>query len=341
MGVAEFGNDRDAGEGSEASSGMLKELGKSTRDWARRYEPCTNVYGLARSLIAIGSASTLATTSTSALFHPVLGAISSGPTCDRGPGPLGLFCLLGEGHLEIARWLAVAGLLLVASGWRPRLTGVLHWWLSLSFFSSATLADGGDQISVVLSALLLPVTLCDGRRWHWQSHVARETGLRDDLRRLVALAALFVIRVQVAGVYMQASVAKFSVQEWADGTALYYWASDPTFGASPWLLVLLAPIMSSRVLLTAMTWGAMAFEYLLSAALVMPKRAWGLLLVPGILFHFAIALMHGLPSFSIAMFGALVLYLRPVEMRFHWVRVPLGVVEEVTAMRAGLVPRAR
>lgn len=50
-------------------------------------------------------------------------------------GSIGLACVLPVKNLELARWLAVAILLLVASGWR-RVTGVLHWWVSFSLHAN-------------------------------------------------------------------------------------------------------------------------------------------------------------------------------------------------------------
>jgi hypothetical protein len=62
-------------------------------------------------------------------------------------------------------------------------------------------------------------------------------------------------------------------------------------------------------------------EYLLSAALFMPKKYWRPLLVLGLGLHAGIIVLHGLLSFAIVMFGALVLYLRPMERAFELPRV--------------------
>src|SRR5207302_185206 len=157
--------------------------------------PWTNVYGVARTMLALATAATLITSSTETLFRPALG-FPGVPAC-VGAGRLSFFCLIPRADLALAQAIAAAILLVVASGWRPRLTGVPHWWISYSFAVSATIPDGGDQVTQILALLLVPVTLTDPRGWHWQS--APQTA--RPIASLVAWSALFVARLQVAGIY--------------------------------------------------------------------------------------------------------------------------------------------
>src|SRR6266513_2297227 len=76
-----------------------------------------------------------------------------------------------------------------------------------------------------LALLLVPVTVTDPRAWHWQS--APQTP--RPIASLVAWSALFVARLQVAGIYFDSSLAKLATPVWADGTAFYYWSTDPAF----------------------------------------------------------------------------------------------------------------
>jgi antimicrobial peptide system SdpB family protein len=197
------------------------------------------------------------------------------------------------------------------------LTGVVHAWLAFSLQANALMIDGGDNAAAVLALLLVPVTLTDPRRWHWQKAPPAARTTRDDALRLVALVTLTAVRVQVAGIYFLASIGKFGVEEWTNGTAVYYFSQSPIFGASGVVSSLLRPLVVSAIGVTAITWSVLVLEYLLSAALVMPKRAWGALLVMGIGLHAGIIAIHGLWSFSTVMFGALVLYLRPPERAFE------------------------
>lgn len=317
---------------------LLEDLGARGQRWARAIDPFTNVYGLARTLIALSTAATLVANRTTTLFVPASGGVQA-PLCSGVRGA-GLYCLVPGSHLELARWAAVALLLVVASGYRPRLTGVLHWWLAFSLQANALTIDGGDNAAAVLALLLVPVTLTDPRAWHWQKAPAATGTTVDDARRLVALVTLTAVRVQVAGIYFHASIGKFGVEEWTNGTALYYFTQSPIFGASGVVASVMRPVVVSAVGVTLLTWSVLVVEYLLSAALVMPKRAWGVLLALGITLHTGIILIHGLWSFSTVMFGALVLYLRPTERPFALDRSLALPRSAARALRKRLRPQA-
>jgi antimicrobial peptide system SdpB family protein len=255
---------------------------------------------------------------TGTLFRPAAG-LAPAPYC-VGPGRISIFCLVPRDRLWLAQWLAVAILLVVASGWRPRFTALFHWWIAFSFSVSPTIPDGGDQATAVLTLLMLPIALTDPRRWHWQAlpeQTATLTLTRHAVR-LLALSAVFVIRLQVAGIYLNSSIAKLAVTEWRDGTAVYYWIAQPVFGAPGWLRGTLLALAATSLGVIAMTWGTLLLEFALAIAIVMPRRTWKYLLPAGILFHAGIAMMMGLLSFSLAMTAALILYLRPVDEPFRF-----------------------
>ncbi|HEX2195631.1 MAG TPA: sporulation-delaying protein SdpB family protein [Actinomycetota bacterium] len=299
---------------------MLTRLGESVRPWMAR-TPWTNVYGLGRTILALGTFLTLAASSTDILFRPALGQPEV-PQCS-GIAEAGIFCLLGD-RLELARWIAMALLLVVASGWRPRVTGLVHWWVANSFAFSITIPDGGDHLTSLLTFLLLPLTLTDPRRWHWAPAEEAEApaSAARDTAKLFAFSGLAVVRLQMAGVYFHAAVAKFGVAEWADGTALYYWLNDPVFGAPHWARSWLGPVLENPLGVAAVTWGSMLTELALFLGLVLHRRFWKYLLPLGLVFHWVIAFSMGLFSFSTAMTGALILYLRPFDEEFAFARLP-------------------
>jgi antimicrobial peptide system SdpB family protein len=293
-------------------STSVSGLGESIWDWAARNYPWTNVYGLARTLLALGTVLTLASNGSDILFRPASG-ISQFPVCGD-VGMIGVFCL-GRRHLEIARWISVLILLVVASGWRPRYTAIFHWWISFSLNASAITLDGGDQITAVLTLLILPIALTDNRKWHWQSIVSNDRfSTTEVLRRTIALTTLVAIRIEVSIVYFHAAVGKLSVADWVNGTVVYYWLADPRVGLANWLGVI-APLLKTPFVVV-ITWSALLLETALFMALVMPKKVWRYCLLAGVVFHLGIALTMGLISFSIAMCAALVLYLRPFDQNF-------------------------
>ncbi|GAB3851971.1 membrane protein [Micromonospora andamanensis] len=270
--------------------------------------------GLARTLLATATAATLVFTDVDALFTPLLGR-GPGPHC-TGLSDIGAFCLAGPEHANLVRWACVAVLLAVASGWRPRFTALPHWWIAFSVSTSASIPDGGEQVNQVLTLLLVPVLLADPRRWHWQPSPPADRVVRPGGRGVVLVATavvlLFAIRLQVAGIYFQASVAKLSKAEWADGTVMYYWLNHHSFGAPGWLQPVTDALVNQPVSVALMTWTPLAIEFALAVSLLLrPAVRWWLLPF-GVLLHVGIAVLMGLWSFSLIMIAAQVLLLVPM-----------------------------
>jgi antimicrobial peptide system SdpB family protein len=136
------------------------------------------------------------------------------------------------------------------------------------------------------------------------------------VKSIIARSALKVARLQVCLIYFHAAIAKLSQTEWGNGTAMYYWLTNPVFGFSEPIRGISLPLLRSPVGVTALTWGVITLEVLLAAAIVMEKSKYPRLLGPAILFHAAIVLGHGLFSFFFAMAGALIVYLRPADCPF-------------------------
>ncbi|MGW0809507.1 sporulation-delaying protein SdpB family protein [Nonomuraea sp. NPDC002799] len=293
---------------------MLEGLGERARRIAGT-SPWTNVYGLARTLAALCTLTTLLASDGSSLFRPAQG-VPAFPHCD-GAAAYSLFCVV---DVDVAHVAAVVILLTAASGWRPRLTALPHWWVAVSFQVSATVPDGGDQVAAVLTLLILPIALTDRRAWHWQA----PQPVGDPAVSLAAWSALMVVRLQIAGIYLQASVAKLGSEEWADGTAVYYWFGDPLFGAPGWAAGLMGWLTASPLGVTMLTWGAIAVEFALFLGLVARRAVRPYLLAAGLALHALIGLLMGLGSFALAMAACLVVYLRPVDLPFAPVRLPLG-----------------
>jgi len=270
--------------------------------------------GLARTLIAFGTLGTLATSPPTALMSPLANGVVP-PIC-QGLGAGGIWCL-APGNLAVGRWVSIAVLLAVASGWRPRLTAIPHWYVSWSLIANATLQDGGDQITAVLTLLLIPICLTDSRRWHW---LPCENTAAVSTRQLIARVTVLLIQIQMAVLYLQASMAKLGVAEWSDGTAMYYWSHHPTFGSAPWFRPVTDLITYSPVGVAMMTWGSIALEFSLAIAIVLAPPVRRILLVAGLVFHTLIALDMGLVSFGFAMAGGLLLYLLPVGHELRWPR---------------------
>jgi len=110
-------------------------------------------------------------------------------------------------------------------------------------------------------------------------------------------------------VYFHAGVGKIGKEEWSNGTAVYYWFNDPTFGMPDFVRPLLEPILANPLGVITVTWGVIFLEILLFMAIIMNDKPRYFLFYPGLAFHLLIIVIHGLFSFFFAMAGGLLLYL--------------------------------
>jgi antimicrobial peptide system SdpB family protein len=293
---------------------MLARLGRHLLE-TRQTQVWSVTLGLARTVLAFATGLVLLFTDSETLL------LSNSSLTDRslctGIDAANLFCLATPVGVHAAQALALGVLAVVASGWRPRWTGVLHWWIAWSYHQAGTLVDGGDQVVMILTLLLVPVTLTDPRASHWQRAAPPERDLERVGARLVALGWLALIRLQVAAIYFHAAIAKFAVPEWIDGTAVYYWFGSTTLGMPTWLQPILEPLLTSAVPVLTITWGTMLLEILLSMGLLAETRYRAGLLILGLMFHAGIAVVFGLSSFMLAMDAALLLYLGDPRWTFR------------------------
>ena len=203
-----------------------------------------------------------------------------------------------------AKVVVIIILLIVMTGLLPQVTGVLHFWACFSIHNYFILYNGGDELAYVLSLLLLPICLTDPRINQWK-RVGRAA---PSQRNIVAGIALFVIHIQAALVYFDASVSKFVVKEWRDGTAVYYYTSHYRLGAVGWLQRINEWITLSPAVYL-LTWGVLALELVLAGCLFFPWRIRKKLIIPALLFHLLIAINMGLISFFFSIAALIVLYL--------------------------------
>ncbi|MCM3269766.1 hypothetical protein M3691_13315 [Paenibacillus elgii] len=295
---------------------MFRKIGVFACKLATSVNPWTNVYGLARSLLAIAMVLTLSMNDARVFFRPSSTSMIY-PACKES---ISMFCMVPNDYLylNIVRWIAVILLLIVASGWKPKITGIIHWWIAYSMNVSALTLDGGEQVNAVLTLLLLPVTLTDSRGWHWQKYDSSEKPIDQIIsKRIIALISVFAIRFQIAILYLHSSIAKLFEPTWLDGTAVYYFLSDPMLGLPPFFLRLVNPILTSALVVIP-TWGTLILQMLLFGALFAPKNHWRYYLIAALLLHETIAIMLGLVTFSISMSAALILFLVPVEREFEF-----------------------
>ncbi|WP_100332634.1 sporulation-delaying protein SdpB family protein [Bacillus xiapuensis] len=293
---------------------MLNSINDRVVNWVTEYNPWTNMYGMARTIIALATASTLIFNDVEVFFRPTSDS-NIYPNC--GNSIVTIFCLVPNDYtyLNIIKWICVMILLLVASGWRPQITGLLHWWVSYSFHQSAVTIDGGENVAAVITLLLIPITLCDPRKNHWCRKIDLNANFIN--RRIISKISFILIRIQVAIIYFHSTVAKLSVPEWIDGTAVWYYMQSSMIGLNPRMMEIFDFILSSRLIVIP-TWGTLVLQTVLVLALFAPKNYWSYILFFAVFMHEIFAVFLGLFSFSLIMLGSLFLFLRPAEKEFQF-----------------------
>ncbi|MGX9667122.1 sporulation-delaying protein SdpB family protein [Staphylococcus shinii] len=289
----------------------MKQLNDLMKCWLES-NPWTNVYGFSRSILALSSLLTLIFNKTEYLFREGAG-MSAFP--DNG-APFGIF-MIGQNNyylLGILKFIAIIVLLLVVIGWRPRITGILHWYIAFSMQNGLTIADGGEQVASVITFLLIPITLTDTRKWHWNNQFQEGT-----YSKIIAFSTYYIIRIQIAIIYFHSVIAKIKDREWINGTAVYYYIKDSNLGFNSFFQYLTDWIFNSNLVpLTA--WIPLLVQIILFCALFMSKKYWKIVLVIGICMHEVFALFLGLISFSLIMLGVLILYLTPIEKHIKFIK---------------------
>lgn len=194
---------------------------------------------------------------------------------------------------------------LAAVGWHARWTVplLLAGWSGLTVINPL-IADQGDNI-----ARILLVYLCfadTSARW---SLDARRRGSREpsrtQVRNLLHNAAVLAVGAQICLVYVLSGLFKLQGEQWRDGSAVYYPLSLPQFRPWPELADLIA---GNGWLVAAVTWGTLALQ--LAFPLLLLQRHLRVVGVGGaLLMHAGIAVVMGLPFFSLFMMAGDCLFL--------------------------------
>ncbi|MDN3294125.1 HTTM domain-containing protein [Streptomyces ficellus] len=159
--------------------------------------------------------------------------------------------------------------------------------------------------------------------------------LLDVLANLVHNATLVVIMAEVCLIYATAGWYKVQGSRWQDGTALYYPLNLEYFTPWPALSDILA---ASGVMVMLLTYGTVIVQVAFPFTLF-NRRVKNVLLVVMMLEHAGIALLLGLPFFSLAMIAADAVFLPTVFL--VWLGGRVRRVRERLLPRTGTVPEQR
>lgn len=270
-----------------------------------------NSYNLSRSILALGTSLTLIANSNYTLFGNVI--LEENYIESYWAARLNLFYIFSD-NLIVGKIIALFGLAAVISGFYPRITGLIHAYISWSLMFATDVLDGGDHITSNISLLLLPLCLLDNSKNHWKEY-------RIAFKKIEISKLFYVlIIIQVFFIYLHAFIGKLNVEEWANGTALFYWSTHNHFGIHDFFRPMVVKLLANSIICQTLTWGVIALQFFFAASILLrqnDKRRWYVLLI-GIFFHLNIIIVHGLFSFFFAMSGALILYLIPYEKSFEY-----------------------
>lgn len=204
---------------------------------------------------------------------------------------------------QIAKYISISILFVVISGFFIKATSILHFWVAFSFNVSAKLLEGGDQVVLIYSFLLIPILLMDNRKNHWVESKATEIAFN---KKTIAFCTVLLMKIQFFVIYFIAAVSKFNHKEWYNGTALYYWFNDKVFGLNSIYLSIFNPLLKNSFFIVAITWGTLLVELLIAYSAFSKNPTYKTVcFVLGFSLHFGIALLLGLWSFFFAMLAIL------------------------------------
>lgn len=218
----------------------------------------------------------------------------------------GLFYLLRD-YLFFAHALSLAILLVVISGRYIKISSILHFYIVASFIALCPIVDGGDHLAASLTLFIIPIAFFDPRTNHWHKTVKRE----HDWSSTISIAFYTLIRIQMMFVYLHAFVGKLFVEEWANGTAVYYWLTHEYFGVNDILVGVFTKILIIPWVVMFFSWGTLFLEFLFAGSILLEKRNKKrriILFFAAISFHCLIIIFHGLVSFFLVMASGLMMY---------------------------------
>lgn len=267
---------------------------------AEAHEPRSPFLAAGRSLLALAQLSfLLATPDRLLLLHRLPGQNATPCT---GLKATSLWCATGNptSPNDLARLVAITVLLAVAIGFRPKWLCIPHWYVSFSIAADVTVIDGGGRVAQIVTGLLIPICLGDTRTWQW---TRPRTPIAPSWRGS-AYAALLVLRLQVAIVYLGASLTKSAFAPWRDGEAVQALVRDPQFGVPAAVRPPVEHLLANHPVAATLTWSVIVVEIAIAASMAAGRRSRMAGTAAAACLHCAIILVMGLIGFGLIMIAA-------------------------------------
>ncbi|GAA1802510.1 HTTM domain-containing protein [Nesterenkonia flava] len=257
----------------------------------------------------------------------------------EGSGPL----------LFTAQYLVLIALTVaVILGWRTRLSTILLViGLAALVERADTVGDQGDNIARI--GLTFMVLMTTNAHWSLDARrrrLGQERGVRTLWERiwygapflpgwfttLLHNAALIALACQLFILYTASALFKVQGNLWQEGTALYYPLALHEYAVYPWLNAL---VYDNPYILTVATYFSVYVQLFFAVGLLHPLTR-RLAILGVILLHGGIAVMMGLPWFSLAMLAFDAIFV--THRTWHWIERRLIGLAGKMKRRAGEPP---
>lgn len=309
-----------------SAPGWVRAVSKGTEAWKRFEAALTGhyfaTYGLAVTRILLGITGVGLIATNFAARHYVFGVGSAWNGEIAAPKSdfpnIWLFSLF---HHAVTRpWMFTLLLLLLGAlaivvilGWRTRivLPVYLVLWVSFIEINDGAGDQGDNAYRIILFAMLFADTTrrwsLDARRRRLSDRFPTSDGGRFRWALIMAHnLSIVVIAFQICAIYMSGGLYKAAGLPWQHGYAIYNPLQTQQFGTWPVLSDLLT---AWGPMVVAISWGSVLFQ--VAFPFMLFNRFTRIISLFGILsFHLGIALLMGLPWFSLTMIAADAIFIR-------------------------------
>ena len=247
---------------------------------------------------------------------------TSGVATGQGMGAgyqLNLLTLPGADHFLTLLFVVyiLAALCLTLGFWTRTSSILVFLGLSLLHNRNAPIHNSGDTVMIVLSfyLLLAPAGAACSLDRLWR--VLR--GKEDDAPPLIVPWTQRLMQLQIATLYLCASLSKVTGPQWIDGTATYY----PLHLAES--LRFPMPGRDNIYVINLATWGTIIVELALATFVWVPRlRLY--VLAAGVALHLGIEYTFNIPLFSALMITSYINFLTAADIQnfLAWAKRPLA-----------------
>lgn len=211
----------------------------------------------------------------------------------------------------------IAAVGLTLGFWTRTSSVIVYLCLSALHNRNSPIHNSGDTVMMVLSAYLVlsPAGAACSLDRLWRIFRGKE----GDEPPMIVPWAQRLMQLQIAILYLCASLSKVTGPQWVDGTAAYYPMHLPESARFPTLWP------DNIYIINLATWGTMVIEMALAALIWVPRlRLY--VLAGGVLLHLGIEYSMNIPLFSFLMMASYINFLTQADIQcfLMWAKRPLG-----------------